>query len=101
MPCREAIRIRLGQRAALFASAYSQLVLWQRDMVAAGLKHTPASLMNLAHALERLGADEDCLQLARLAEEARPGDPTAHRAALRVRRNVLVGVGRPGGLCMQ
>ena len=88
-PCvfasRETIRTMLGQRAALFASAYSQLVLWQRDMVTAGLKHTSPSLKNLSYALERLGASEDCLQLARLAEEARPGDHTAHRAALKVR----------------
>jgi hypothetical protein len=81
----------LSQRAALFASAYSQLANWQRDMVAAGLKHTNTMMQHLTSALERLGALQDCLQLARLAEDARPGDFKAHRAALRVSVNGFSG----------
>jgi hypothetical protein len=83
---RQTIISLLSQRSALFQAAYSQLNLWQRDMAAAGLKHTGASMSNLTSALERLGAVDDCLQLAKLSEGARPGDNLAHRAALKVRR---------------
>lgn len=75
---------RLSERAGLFASAYSQLATWQRDMVAAGLKHNNVTMWQLTQALERLGAVDDCLQLAKLTEDTRPGDANAHRAALRV-----------------
>lgn len=81
---REIIFSLLSQRSALFASAYSQLAQWQRDMGAVGLKHNAPSMTHLTAALERLGAVEDCLQLARLAEGARPGEFVAHRAALKV-----------------
>jgi hypothetical protein len=82
--CREALLLRMSERSGLFASAYSQLAMWQHDMVAAGLKHTDTTMRHLTLALERLGAVEDCLQLAKLSEGTRPGDWTAHRAALRV-----------------
>lgn len=75
---------RMSERAGLFATAYSQLAMWQRDMVAAGLKHTSITMNHLTQALERLGAVQDCLQLAKLSEDSRPGEPIAHRAALRV-----------------
>lgn len=78
----------LFQRAGLFASAYSQLVEWQGELVAAGLKHNDVTMHQLLAALERLGAVEDCVQLAKLHEEIRPGKYTAHRFALRVSKAV-------------
>lgn len=82
--CRKSAAVVLSQRAALFASAYSQLVDWQGELVTAGLKHTDASMHHLLSALERLGAAEDCVQLAKLHEEMKPGTYTAHRFALQV-----------------
>lgn len=84
LPRREAATALLVRRSALFASAYSQLAAWQGELVAAGLKHTPASLHQLLAALERLGAAGDCIQLAQLQERHQPGNFTAHRFALQV-----------------
>lgn len=74
----------LSQRSGLFAAAYGQLVEWQGELVAAGLKHSDASMHQLLAALERLGAVEDCVQLAKLHEEMKPGSYSAHRFALQV-----------------
>jgi hypothetical protein len=78
------VSTELSRRTALLTSAYSQLATWQSDMAAAGLKHTGASMTHLTAALERLGAVDDCVRLAKLHEQVRPGDFIAHRAALKV-----------------
>lgn len=82
--CRDAVAQLLSQRAGLFTAAYSQLAAWQGELVAAGLKHNSSSMHQLLSALERLGAVNDCVQLAELHEEVKPGTFTAHRFALQV-----------------
>jgi hypothetical protein len=74
----------LNQRTGLFLAAYSQLAVWQGELVAAGLKHTHTSMHHLLAALDRLGYVNDCLQLAKLNEEKKTGTFKAHRAALMV-----------------
>jgi hypothetical protein len=84
-PCRSVAAHLLSQRTGLFLAAYSQLAIWQGELVAAGLKHTPTSMHQLLAALDRLGYVNDCLQLAKLNEEKKTGTFKAHRAALMVR----------------
>lgn len=83
-PCRESSKQLLLARSGMFAAAYSQLAVWQGELVAAGLKHSPQSLHHLMAALERLGALSDCMQLASLQDELQRGDMSAHRFALQV-----------------
>jgi hypothetical protein len=64
--------IAAGRRARL-AEAYVQLLAWQSDMVAAGIRHDAVTLRHLLGALERVNAVSDCIQLAHLHEKLRPG----------------------------
>jgi hypothetical protein len=50
-----------------------QLLTWQSDMVAAGIRHDAVTLNHLLGALERVNAVSDCIQLADLHERLRPG----------------------------
>lgn len=85
---RKSIATVLSQRSGLFATAYSQLVEWQGEMVTNGLKHSDTSMHQFLGALERLGALDDCIQLAQLHEEMKPGSFTAHKFALQVSRTL-------------
>jgi hypothetical protein len=62
-----------AERSARLAEAYVQLLAWQGDMVAGGIRHNSVTLSHLLGALERLNAVSDCVRLAQLHEHARPG----------------------------
>jgi hypothetical protein len=63
----------MSERRARLAGAYVQLLSWQKDMVAAGIRHDRVTLTHLLGALERVNAVSDCIQLAQLQEERSPG----------------------------
>jgi hypothetical protein len=63
----------LAEKRAQLSGAYVQLLSWQSDMVAAGIRHDPVTLTHLLGALERVNAVSDCIQLAQLHERMRPG----------------------------
>jgi len=64
----------MAERRAKLASAYVQLLSWQSDMVAAGIRHDKVTLSHLLGALERVNAVSDCIKLAQLHEQMRPGE---------------------------
>ncbi|KAI8466740.1 MAG: hypothetical protein J3K34DRAFT_53711 [Monoraphidium minutum] len=76
-------RAAAAERSARLAEAYVSLLSWQGDMVAAGVRHDAVTLRHLLGALERVNAVSDCIRLAQLHEQMRPGDLGAHRHALK------------------
>ena len=85
LPAGDSARRRAAarERRARLAGAHARLLEWQADMVAAGLRHDAVTLRHLLSALERANAAADCIRLAELHEQRRPGDLHAHREALR------------------